>query len=84
MTTVTIKALLIGLSLMILSGCGVLNKGSQYQIPDYYEAGLIVKQPIVGKSYYINDLRCSERSGGCHQEEVVQHRRYEKPYYLSK
>lgn len=84
MKTVTLKALIIGVSLVTLSGCGLWNKGTQYQVPDYYETGLIVKQPIAGKSYYINDLRCSERSGGCHQEELIQHRRYEKPYYLSK
>jgi|GEM_PF-3405794 len=84
MSTTTFKICLIGVVLVNISGCGLLSKGTQYQVPDYYEKGLIVKQPITGKPYYVNDLRCSERSGGCHQEEVVQHRRYEKPYYLSK
>ena len=84
MYTVVVKLVLVGVSLAMISGCGLWNKGSQYQVPNYYETGLVAKQPIAGKTYYVNDLRCSERSGGCHQKQVVQHRRYEKPYYLSK
>lgn len=66
------------------SGCSFWNKGTHYQVPDYYETGLIVKQPVAGKTYYIKDLRCSKRSAGCHQQESISHRKYEKPYYLSK
>ena len=84
MNEITVKVMLIGVSLAGVSGCGLWNKGTQYQVPNYYETGLITQQPVAGKTYYVNDLRCNERSGGCHQEEVVQHRRYEKPYYLSK
>ena len=84
MNTATVKLFLIGFVVASLSGCGLWNKGTQYQVPDYYETSLTTKQPIVGKAYYINDLRCSQQSGGCHQEKMVQHRRYEKPYYLSR
>ncbi|MEA3405592.1 MAG: hypothetical protein U9R28_07630 [Pseudomonadota bacterium] len=67
-----------------LSGCSVLNKGTEYQVPDYYKTGLVVDEYVAGKTYYVKDLRCSERSGGCHLEKAVIHRNYEKPYYLSK
>jgi len=84
MNSTAVKLTLITIVLASISGCGLWNKGTQYQVPDYYETSLIVAKPVTGKTYYINDLRCSEQSGGCHQEKVVQHRRYEKPYYLSR
>jgi len=78
------KLSLTGLILLILSGCSVLNKGTEYQVPDYYKTGLVADKYLAGKTYYVKDLRCSERSGGCHQEKMITHRNYEKPYYLSK
>lgn len=84
MNRTIVKLTLLGLLIFGLSGCSVLDKGTEYQVPDYYKTGLVADEYVAGKTYYVKDLRCSERSGGCHLEEAVTHRSYEKPYYLSK
>jgi len=79
-----IKLVMIGGVILTMSGCSFLDKGTEYQVPDYYKAGLVADEYVAGKTYYVKDLRCSERSGGCHLEKTITHRNYEKPYYLSK
>lgn len=89
MSAAVVKVVLLGVIFASISGCGLWNKSTQYQVPDYYETSHITTEPVVGKAYYVNDLRCKDTSSdGCNQqeEEVVQHphRGYKKPYYLSK
>jgi len=79
------QALLLAMALTSLSGCGFWNKGTEYHLPDYYKTGLVAQPMVAGKTYYVNDLRCTERSDGCQPAfEPDTHRKYEKPYYLSK
>lgn len=65
------------------TGCSMMER-SHYQVPDYYETGLIPEKYSVGKTYYVKDLRCSAVNGECNRSDFIQHREYEKPYYLSK
>ncbi|WP_373018277.1 hypothetical protein [Thiomicrorhabdus sp.] len=74
-------ACLVGLQ---LTGCSSFMESEHYRVPDYYETSLIPEKYSVGKKYYLRDLRCSELHGQCDRAEYVQHREYEKPYYLSK
>ena len=83
------KTFLLAALLATMSGCGLWStKGTQYQVPDYYETRVTSAKPVAGKTYYIDDLRCDNSfSGECREskEEVKHaHRGYKKPYYLSK
>lgn len=89
MSVATFNAALLSAIFTTLSGCSlVMTKNTQYQLPDYYETRHITTEPVAGKAYYVNNLRCKDTpSIYCNQqEEVVQHghRDYKKPYYLSK
>lgn len=91
MSSVVVTVTLLGIVFASISGCGLFSKSTEYQVPAYYETSQVTTQPVVGRAYYINNLRCGEfeepSPAGCQQLEKkdrTSNRDYTKPYYLSK